>query len=73
MGELLQPLGVLTAIVYGVVIFVALRKSYQAIRKAIRSWYQRKWARIQAGINQILDHKDPEMEARIANGERKCS
>jgi hypothetical protein len=72
MRDLLEPLFVFTGLVYGVVIFAALRDSFKAICRAIRRWYERKWAAIQAGMNQVLDHKDPQIEARIASRERKC-
>lgn len=62
MNELLQPLFVLTAIVYAVVIF-----------SAIRNWFSAKSAELQAGIDHALDGTDPEIEARIASRERKCS
>lgn len=63
MGELLQPLAVLTALVYGVVIAAALR-----------NWFRSKSAELDAGIDQALrGGTDPQMEARIANGERKRS
>jgi hypothetical protein len=62
MGDLLQPLGVLTALVYGVV-----------IAAAIRNWFRSRSAELDAGINKALGGTDPQMEARIASRERKCS